>query len=167
MPCSITGYARHTTPCSIKPGILCWVPSTARRLNLRASPIWVRCLDLASIFRLSNVQWKCPWQTLQEVLMVFRCHKKKLSTSENWQNAMMVTMTMMWRWWCWLEGVLPKDLIHAGCSHKRGLPKSTHAPTAEFAWSQHEPLLWKHSKKVTKKKGICAHNAHFRRFVAI
>ena len=57
-----------------------------------------------------------------------------------------------WWWWCWLKGVLPKDLIHAGCSHKRGLPKSTHAPTAEFAWSQHEPLLWKHSKKSHKKE---------------
>ena len=43
-----------------------------------------------------------------------------------------------WWWWCccWHGEVVPKCLIHKGCSHKRGLPKSTHAPTAEFAWSQ-------------------------------
>ena len=52
--------------------------------------------------------------------------------------------------------VVPKGLIHKGCSHKRGLPKSTHAPTAEFAWSQPARAfgLKTLQKKVRKRKGF-------------
>ena len=62
-----------------------------------------------------------------------------------------------------------KCLIHKGCPQKRGLPKSTHAPTAESAWSQPARAfgLKTLQKKSAKEKGLGAQNAHFRRFLAI
>ena len=62
-----------------------------------------------------------------------------------------------------------KCLIHKVFSHKRGLPKSTHAPTAESAWSQPARAfgLKTLQKKSAKEKGLRAHDAHFWRFMAI